>query len=153
MAVGRLLKIKNCTLSTAESCTGGNIAHMITSVPGSSVYYMGSVVAYDNRVKTGLLKVHPETIMKYGAVSSEVAEAMAKGAMELFSTDYSVGVTGIAGPEGGTDEKPAGTVWISVASRNKSTTKKFTFGNDRNINIMRFSVAALDMLRRHIIGR
>lgn len=152
MTVGRLLKSKNSTLSTAESCTGGNISHMITSVPGSSKYYIGSVVAYDNRVKTMLLEVHPETIMKYGAVSGEVAEAMAKGAMDLFSTDYSVAVTGIAGPDGGTDEKPAGTVWISVASKNKSTTRKFIFGNDRNINIMRFSVAALDMLRQQIIG-
>jgi len=152
MTTGRLLRTKNATLCTAESCTGGNIAHLITSVAGSSEYYKGSVVAYDNSVKTGLLNVPEKLIEEHGAVSLEVAEAMAKGARKLFSTDYSVAVTGVAGPEGGTAEKPVGTVCISIDSKENTVTRKFAFGGDRNINIMRFSVAALNMLRMAISG-
>jgi nicotinamide-nucleotide amidase len=151
MTIGRLLTGKNSTLCTAESCTGGNIARMITSVSGSSKYYTGSVIAYDNKVKTGQLKVPDELIVKYGAVSPEVAESMAKGARELFATDYSVAVTGIAGPDGGKVGKPVGTVYISVSSKGNIITQGFTFGGDRNINIMRFSVAALNMLRKQIL--
>lgn len=152
MTVGRLLRKKNETVCTAESCTGGNIARLITSVAGSSNYYQGSVVAYSNDVKTGLLKVPADLIVNYGAVSPEVAEAMAKGARNLFSADYAVAVTGIAGPEGGTDTKPVGTVCISVDSKSVTVTEKFTYGSDRDINIIRFSIAALNMLRMMING-
>jgi nicotinamide-nucleotide amidase len=151
MVIGRLLTERNATLCTAESCTGGNIARMITSVPGSSKYYTGSVIAYDNKVKTGQLNVPDELIVKYGAVSTEVAESMAKGARELFSADYSVAVTGIAGPDGGTADKPVGTVCISVNSKDGTVTERYTYGGDRNMNITRFSVAALNMLRKQIL--
>ncbi len=152
MTIGRLLRMKNATLCTAESCTGGNIAHLITSVAGSSKYYKGSVIAYDNSVKTGQLDVPSKLIEEHGAVSPEVAEAMAKGARRLFSTDYSIAVTGIAGPDGGTSEKPVGTVCISIDSKAGTTTGKLTFGGERDSNIMRFSVAALNMLRMAISG-
>jgi nicotinamide-nucleotide amidase len=152
MTVGRLLSLKNATLCTAESCTGGNIAHMITSVPGSSKYYIGSVIAYNNIVKTTQLNVPEQIINTYGAVSPEVAEAMAAGARRLFSTDYSIAVTGVAGPDGGTIDKPLGMVCISVSSKGNALTRSLTFGGDRNINIMRFSVAALNMLRMAISG-
>jgi nicotinamide-nucleotide amidase len=151
MTVGRLLKEKKSTLCTAESCTGGNIASMITSVPGSSKYYKGSIIAYSNEVKTDLLKVPAEMIGKFGAVSPEVAESMAKGARGRLSADYSIAVTGIAGPDGGTEEKPVGTVCISVDSDKGQVTESFIFGSDRNVNIMRFSIAALNMLRKQIL--
>jgi nicotinamide-nucleotide amidase len=153
MAVGRHLKSKKATLCTAESCTGGKIAQMITSVPGSSVYYKGSVVAYDNQVKIDLLNVPERIISEHGAVSCETVEAMAKGARFLFSTDYSVAVSGISGPDGGTDEKPVGTVWIAVSSHKETISEKFIYGNDRNINIKRFSTAALNLLRKQIIAK
>jgi nicotinamide-nucleotide amidase len=151
MAVGRLLRERNATLSTAESCTGGNISHMITSVPGSSEYYKGSVIAYDNRVKTSVLRVPEDIINKYGAVSPETSKAMASGIKDLLSTDYSVAITGIAGPGGGNDQKPVGTVWISVASPDNIITEKHVFGFDRNLNIKRSSLAALNLLRKQII--
>ena len=151
MAVGRLLRERNATLSTAESCTGGNISRMITSVPGSSEYYKGSVIAYDNRVKTSVLRVPEDIINKYGAVSPETSKAMASGIKDLLSTDYSVAITGIAGPGGGNDQKPVGTVWISVASPDNIITEKHVFGFDRNLNIKRSSLAALNLLRKQII--
>lgn len=151
MAVGRILRQKKLTLCTAESCTGGNIARMITSVPGSSDYYKGSVVAYDNRVKTTLLGVGSHIIEEEGTVSGPVVRAMAEGARKLLNTDYAVAISGIAGPAGGTTEKPVGTVWIAVSSSLATVAEKFVYGTDRNINIMRFSVAALNMLRQQII--
>jgi nicotinamide-nucleotide amidase len=152
MAVGRLLREKKATLSTAESCTGGNISHLLTSVPGSSDYFIGSVIAYDNSVKTGILNVPLETIMKHGAVSFATSQAMAIGVRDLLGTDYSIGITGIAGPSGGTDAKPVGTVWISVASPKSILTEKFVYGFDRMLNIRRSSLAALNMLRKQIIN-
>lgn len=122
--IGRLLLHNNLTLSTAESCTGGRIASLITTVPGSSAWYTGSVVAYDNSVKTGVLMVNPDTISRFGAVSEETAREMAEGMLRLAKTDYSIAVTGIAGPDGGTPEKPVGTVWIAIASRNGVTDRK-----------------------------
>ena len=151
MAVGRILRQKKLTLCTAESCTGGNIARMITSVPGSSDYYKGSVVAYDNRVKTTLLGVGSHIIEEEGAVSGPVVRAMAEGARKLLNTDYAVAISGIAGPAGGSPGKPVGTVWIAVSSSLATVAEKFVYGTDRNINIMRFSVAALNMLRQQII--
>jgi len=153
MKVGSLLLNKKATLSTAESCTGGSVARMITSVPGSSGYFTGSVIAYDNIVKTGLLKVPAETIIKYGAVSRETVEAMAIGGVHLFGTTYSLATSGIAGPAGGTADKPIGTIWIAVAGPEGVTSEKFVFGNDRNLNIARSSISALNLLRKQITAR
>jgi nicotinamide-nucleotide amidase len=151
--IGKLLSDSNLTLSTAESCTGGKIASLITSVPGSSGWFRGSVVAYDNSIKTGVLMVDPETIRLHGAVSRETAVAMANGIRKLTGTDYSVAVTGIAGPAGGTPEKPVGTVWIAVASGSGVVAEKHRFGDDRIINISRSATTALNLLRKQIISR
>jgi nicotinamide-nucleotide amidase len=152
MVIGNLLKSGKETISTAESCTGGNIAHLLTSVAGSSIYYKGSVVAYANSVKTQLLGVQEHTIEKYGAVSENTVTEMAIGARKLFSTDYAVATSGIAGPDGGTDAKPVGTVWIAVASAQEVICEKRVFGNGRITNIERFSLAALNLLRKQIIN-
>jgi nicotinamide-nucleotide amidase len=151
MVIGKLLKMKQKSLSTAESCTGGEIAHLLTSVAGSSAYYKGSVIAYANSVKMQLLGVEASTIERYGAVSEQTVVEMAEGARKLFATDYSVATSGIAGPDGGSDEKPAGTLWIAVASAKGVVSEKRVFGNDRNINIKRFSLASLNLLRKQII--
>jgi len=151
--VGKILYDNKLTLATAESCTGGKIASLITSVPGSSGWFKGSVVAYDNSVKTGLLGVNPETIRLFGAVSAETAGEMAKGIRRLMGTDYAVAVTGIAGPTGGTTEKPVGTVWIAIDSERGLITERHIFGDDRQINITRSSYGALNLLRKQIISR
>ncbi|HRW27330.1 MAG TPA: competence/damage-inducible protein A [Bacteroidales bacterium] len=150
--VGSLLLNKNLTVSTAESCTGGKIASLITSVPGSSAWFKGSVVAYDNSIKTGMLGVDPEIIRKQGAVSEETAAAMASGVRRLTGTDFAVAVTGIAGPTGGTPEKPVGTVWIAIASGRGIITEKQRFADDRLINISRSAHSALNLLRKQIIS-
>jgi nicotinamide-nucleotide amidase len=150
--VADLLIEKKLTLCTAESCTGGNIARLITSIPGSSVFFKGSVIAYNNSVKTDLLGVKSETIKDYGAVSEQTVIEMACCARTKLKTDYAVATSGIAGPDGGTVDKPAGTVWIAVSSINGTSAKKYVFGNDRIVNINRFSVSALDMLRKQIIS-
>lgn len=144
--VGKLLKDKHCTVATAESCTGGKVASLITSVSGSSEYYKGSVVSYCNEVKADVLGVSRADLEKYGAVSSTVAEQMASGVRRLLKTDYAVATTGIAGPTGGSDEKPVGTVWIAVATPTKVVSRKYVFGKDRSINIERFAASALSML-------
>ena len=151
MAVGRLLRDKRKTLSTAESCTGGNIAHLITSVPGSSDYFIGSVISYANRIKTQLLGIDGKLIEKHGAVSEPVVKAMAEGARILLKTDFAVATSGIAGPDGGTEEKPVGTLWTAVASGSGTLAEKSTFGSDRLYNITRFSHVALNLLRKQII--
>ncbi|MBN2862620.1 MAG: competence/damage-inducible protein A [Bacteroidales bacterium] len=151
--VGNLLKDKGLTISTAESCTGGKIAHMLTSIPGSSLYYRGSVIAYDNRVKIDLLGVPAIILEKYGAVSEEVIKMMAKGVRELIKTDFSVATSGIAGPDGGTASKPVGTLWIAVSSAKGTIAEKYTYGSDRLININRFSISALNLVRKQIISR
>jgi nicotinamide-nucleotide amidase len=152
MVIGKLLKAKNKTVCTAESCTGGKISNMITSIPGSSAYFKGSVVAYDNSVKIDLLGVSKDSINIYGAVSEQVVKEMASGARKLLKTEYSVAISGIAGPDGGTEGKPVGTIWIAVASENGTVTEKRVFGNDRIANISRFSIAALNLLRLQIIN-
>jgi len=152
MVIGKYLKLNNKTVSTAESCTGGEIAHMLTSVPGSSAYYKGSVVAYANSVKTQLLGVQEFIIDRYGAVSEQAIKEMAIGARSLFKTDYAVATSGIAGPDGGTNLKPVGTIWIAVASEKGIVSEKRVFGNDRITNITRFSLAALNLLRKQIIN-
>ena len=151
MAVGRLLREKKRTLCTAESCTGGNIAHLITSVPGCSDYYAGSVIAYANRIKTLLPGIGDELIEKHGAVSEQVVKAMADGARRFLGTDFSVATSGIAGPDGGTVDKPVGTLWTAVASDTETVAEMHTFGTDRLINITRFSLVALNLLRKQII--
>ena len=153
MVIGKLLKGKKQTVSTAESCTGGKIAQMLTSIPGSSDYYKGSVIAYNNKVKSEVLKIPGDIIEKYGAVSEQVVERMAKGARNLLETDFSVATSGIAGPDGGTKDKPVGTIWIAVASEKGTVVEKHLFGYDRITNINRFSNAALNLLRKQIINR
>jgi nicotinamide-nucleotide amidase len=152
MVIGKLLKSTKKTVSTAESCTGGEIAHLLTSVPGSSSYFTGSVIAYANSVKTQLLGVEEYTIEKQGAVSEETVKEMAIGARKLFNTDYAIATSGIAGPDGGTEAKPVGTVWIAVASEKDVICEKNVFGNDRITNIRRFSLASLNLLRKQIIN-
>jgi nicotinamide-nucleotide amidase len=153
MVVGKLLTAKGQSVCFAESCTGGEISHLITCIPGSSVYFKGSVVAYDNSVKVQLLGVLPETINKFGAVSKETVEEMAIGAKKLFNTDFAVATSGIAGPAGGTEVKPVGTIWIAVSYKDKTSVANYTFGNDRVINIKRFSLASLNLLRKQIISK
>lgn len=148
--IGNLLKEKGMTLSTAESCTGGNIAHMITSVPGSSDYYKGSIVAYDNTIKEDVLEVSAEDIEEYGVVSLPVVEQMAKGALYMFDTDIAVATSGIAGPTGATEDKSVGTVCIAVATRSAVISRQFVFGKQRDKNIIRSSIAALAMLKKAI---
>ncbi len=145
--IGEMLTQKGETLSTAESCTGGYIAELITSIAGSSNYFTGSVVSYSNGAKINLLGVPEEAIEQHGAVSKPVVEAMATGARRRFDTDYAVATSGIAGPGGGTDEKPVGTTWIALATRHGVTSKLFHFGEHRGRNIRRAALAALDMLR------
>ena len=149
---GNLLKEKKLTLSTAESCTGGNIARLITSVEGSSEYYKGSVVAYDNTVKEKLLNVSPADIAQYGAVSLPVVEQMAKGVLQLLNTGIAVATSGIAGPGGGTDTKPVGTVCIAVATKNDVVSRQFLFGKLRDWNITRSTLAALVMIKEVVDG-
>jgi nicotinamide-nucleotide amidase len=151
--VGKLLNNNNLTLATAESCTGGKIASLITSVPGSSGWFKGSVVAYDNSIKTGVLGVSNDTLRLYGAVSAETAGEMARGARRLMGADYSVAVTGIAGPAGGTTDKPVGTVWIAIDSERGLVTEKQIFADNRLINISRSSYGALNLLRKQIVSR
>jgi len=137
---------KELTLSTAESCTGGYIAHLITQHAGSSKVFFGGAVSYSYELKESILGVKNETLWQYGAVSQETVTEMVQGALLNFKSDYAVAVTGIAGPDGGTPEKPVGTVWIGVANTEKTITKKFQFGNKRIQNIERTAVAALNML-------
>lgn len=151
--VGRLLKERNATVGTAESCTGGYIAHQITLVPGSSAYYRGSIVSYDNSVKTDLLQVDPEIIQKYGAVSEETVKGMADGALRQLKTDYAVAVTGIMGPDGGTKDKPVGTVWVSAAGPRKLVTRKFQLSYDRVHNIQMAGFHALQLLVRMLSAK
>lgn len=149
-AVGDLLKAYGKTLSTAESCTGGMISSLITSVPGSSEYFLGSVTSYANGVKENVLGVPVEIIAEHGAVSSECVAAMAEGVRRITSSDYSVATSGIAGPGGGSEEKPVGTVWIGVSSDNGTETFRLKFNSDRKRNIERFSSSALHILLNKI---
>jgi len=148
--IGKILIEKKKTVVTAESCTGGYIAHCITKVPGSSAYFKGSVIAYSNEVKEKVLNVKSETLIKYSAVSEETVTQMAENARVILNADYALAVSGIAGPDGGTDEKPVGTVWIAVSSEQKNIAVKFLFGDNRERNIMRAGNAALNLLRKYI---
>jgi nicotinamide-nucleotide amidase len=145
-AILNYMSEKELTLSTAESCTGGYIAHLITQHAGSSKVFFGGAVSYSYELKESILGVKNETLWQYGAVSRETVTEMVEGALLNFKSDYAIAVTGIAGPGGGTPEKPVGTVWIGVASAGKTITKKFQFGNKRQQNIERTAIAALNML-------
>ena len=151
LAIGRVLAQRKATLSVAESCTGGNIAHLITLTPGCSAWFSGSVTAYSNQLKTALLRVNPETLRNHGAVSRETALEMARGAATLMKTTYALATTGIAGPQGGSAEKPVGTIWIAATGPAKFFCEKFVFGNDREKNITRASQSALQLLRKLIV--
>lgn len=150
--IGRMLAASGKTVSAAESCTGGTISSMFTSVPGSSEYYLGSVTSYANSIKTGVLGVPEEIISEHGAVSSECVAAMADGVRRLTGSDYSVATSGIAGPGGGSKEKPVGLVWIGVSSEKGTETFRLVFRNDRKRNIERFASSALDILRRKLLS-
>jgi len=149
--VGELLLARKQTVATAESCTGGYIAHLLTSIPGSSAYYMGSVVSYDYRIKKEVLGVRDETLLTYGAVSEETVREMVAGILGMMRTDFAVAVSGIMGPGGGMPGKPVGQVWMAIASRERVVTKKFNFRFDRGRNIQLTAVNALDQLRRFIL--
>ncbi len=149
--IGKLLLKQNATVATAESCTGGCIAHLITAIAGSSDYYKGSVVSYANEVKINELGVNANDIEQYGAVSQQVVEQMARGVQQRLNTDYAVATSGIAGPTGGTDEKPVGTVWMAVATPNGVISQKQVFGKQREVNIERSAIAALGMLRKELV--
>ncbi len=146
----RRLKNAGVSVSCAESCTGGNIAHMITSLPGASAYFMGGVVAYSNEVKKNVLGVNAQDLEKYGAVSEPVARQMAEGARRVFHTQYAVSTTGIAGPDGGTKEKPVGTIWMAVAGPNGTIAEKMLISHTRERNIGRGSVHAVQLLLAQI---
>lgn len=141
--LGERLFEKGLTLSTAESCTGGNIAHLITSIAGSSNYFKGSVVSYSNEAKINLLHVSQNTLDLFGAVSEEVVQEMASGACRVLNTDCSIAVSGIAGPDGGSVDKPVGTVWVCTRYKNKSVAKKYQGSNLRETNIIRASNLAM----------
>lgn len=149
--IGRILKKHGKTVSAAESCTGGTISALFTSIPGSSEFYLGSVTSYANSVKTGVLGVDPEIIETFGAVSSECVAEMAEGVRKLTGSDFSVATSGIAGPGGGSEHKPVGLVWIGVSSEMGTETVKMVFKGDRKRNIDRFAASALDTLRKKII--
>ncbi len=149
--IGRLLRDQKKTISTAESCTGGFIAHKITSIPGSSEYYIGSIVAYANEIKVNELDVDFHIFEKYGAVSEEVVKSMASNVRKKFKTDYSIACSGIAGPDGGTIDKPVGTVWIAVSNAEKTITRKLQLGTNRERVILETAQHALNVLRKMLI--
>ncbi|MCG8697097.1 MAG: competence/damage-inducible protein A [Bacteroidales bacterium] len=151
-SLGQLLNSANATLATAESCSGGNIARLITSIPGCSSYYKGSVVAYSNEIKQSILDVPGELLITHGAVSKEVVEEMSQRVRQKFGTDYGIATSGIAGPDGGTPEKPVGTIWISVASKLRTVSKCYSLGDHRGRNIERTSMLALNMLRKLLVN-
>ena len=150
--IGKILSANNKTLSTAESCTGGYIAHLITSHPGSSKYFKGSVVSYDNDVKENELNVSSNTLKAHGAVSEEIVKEMLTGILVKLKTNYAIAVSGIMGPDGGTQEKPVGTVWIAVGNKIKQQTLKLNLRFDRKRNIQMTAQNALNLLRKFILS-
>ncbi len=151
--VGELLKKLGLTLAVAESCTGGLLAHRITNVPGSSGYFIGGVVAYSNRVKNALLRVSEETLRTQGAVSEETALQMARGVRELLGTDIGIGITGIAGPGGGTPAKPVGLVYVALSAPDYEECRQFRWGGHRIQNKRLSTEAALEMLLHYLRRR
>nr|WP_321410289.1 competence/damage-inducible protein A [uncultured Carboxylicivirga sp.] len=148
--LGELLKEQVRTIATAESCTGGYIGHLLTSIPGSSAYFRGGIIAYENEIKEKLLGVHKEDLIKFGAVSQSVVEQMAMGAKMALGTDYAIATSGIAGPDGGTPEKPVGTVWIAIAGDFGVISQRYQFGKMRDRNIQRSADTGMVMLYQKI---
>jgi competence/damage-inducible protein CinA-like protein len=148
--LGRWLTENNKSLATAESCTGGIISHRITSIPGSSAYFKGAVIAYSNEIKSKELNVSKDTLRNFGAVSEETVKEMVSGLIDRFEVDYGIAVSGIAGPDGGTPDKPVGTVWIAVGGRNNIKTKLLQLGKQRCQNIKLSATFALNLLWRFI---
>ncbi|MDI6704091.1 MAG: nicotinamide-nucleotide amidohydrolase family protein [bacterium] len=148
--VGYLLYLRRLTLSIAESCTGGLVSNLVTNVSGSSKYFKGGIVAYSNESKIKFLRVPKEIIERFGAVSQETARFMAKGVKDAFSTDIGIGITGIAGPTGGTSDKPVGLTYISLSSKNGSLCRMFTFKGSREDIKFKASYASLDIIRRKL---
>ncbi|MCE2496925.1 MAG: competence/damage-inducible protein A [Flavobacteriales bacterium] len=149
--VGIELRKRGMSVATAESCTGGAIAAALTSIPGSSDYVMGGIIAYSNEVKVNQLEVPENDLLAHGAVSESIIQAMAQGARKKFKADFAVATSGIAGPDGGSDEKPIGTVWIAVAGPQRTWSKKYLFGTKRKLNVHLSVNAALAALRREIL--
>ena len=149
--IGKLLLSHHATLSTAESCTGGFVAHKLTSIPGASRYFTGSVVAYDNDVKMNSLGVPMADLLEYGAVSEQTVTVMAEGIRKLMHTTYGIATSGVAGPDGGSPEKPVGTIWIACASPKKTTTRLLTLTKHRAVNIELTATYVLDLLRKSIL--
>ncbi|HVK46228.1 MAG TPA: CinA family nicotinamide mononucleotide deamidase-related protein [Pseudobacter sp.] len=151
--IGDLLKRTNSTLATAESCTGGYIAHLITSISGSSEYFKGSVVSYANEVKENVLKVSHETLVQEGAVSEQTVKQMVQGALLTLNTDFALATSGIMGPGGGSEAKPVGTVWVAAGNKDEIVTQLFHFRFDRARNIEMTAINALNLLRKFIVSR
>jgi nicotinamide-nucleotide amidase len=149
--LGRLLLQSKKSLATAESCSGGYIAHQITSIPGSSAYFKGAIISYDNAVKIEQLQVPANIIESNGAVSEACVSTMANNVRKLLKTDYAIATSGVAGPGGGTPEKPVGTVWIAVSSEKQTKTSVFNFGDNRERTIQRTAIQGLDMLRKLLV--
>jgi len=145
--IGKMLKEHHFSLAVAESCTGGFLAHLMTRYPGSSQFFKGGVVAYSNEIKEHLLHVDSKVLEVHGAVSEEVVRQMAESVRLQFHANWGIGISGIAGPDGGTTRKPVGTVWIAVSNDSETTARLFHFGTDRNRNILRAAMAAMNLLR------
>jgi PncC family amidohydrolase len=150
VALGALLKDAGLSLAVAESCTGGMIGHLITNVPGSSAYFRGGVIAYANQVKIKVLGVSPGTLDTFGAVSEETVQEMASGIRALLDTDIGLSVSGIAGPEGGTKEKPVGTVWIGLVAPNYIRARVYLFSGDRESIKQQAARSALEIAVRYL---
>lgn len=146
-AIGKLLEVNNKTVAIAESCSGGYVSHLVTTVPGSSTYFQGGLIPYHNQFKENLLDVNHQTLMMHGAVSEETVIEMAKGVKAKFESDFGLASSGVAGPGGGSEEKPVGTVWISCAGNGVAKTKKLQLTQDRLLNIQLTGVALLNLLR------
>ena len=147
-----ILRKENKTLSLAESCTGGNIAHLLTSIPGASDAFVGGAVVYTSKMKVDILGVNPETLSNFGVVSEEVVREMANGAIQKFNSDYAIAVTGVAGPGSDKYGNPVGSVWIAIAGKDFTNAKKFQFSTNRERNITMASYAALNFLRKQLIA-
>ena len=159
VVVGRLLKRRGLNLAVAESCTGGLVSHRVTDVPGSSAYYQGAVVSYSNEIKECVLHVRCDTLERYGAVSEQVACEMAQGVRDVLRADIGLAVTGIAGPDGGTPEKPGGLVYIALAALDGVWVERHVWQGDRGDHLERWenkarsAEAMLDLLQRYLEGQ
>jgi nicotinamide-nucleotide amidase len=150
--IGQICKAKGVTIGTLESCTGGFIAHQLTAIPGSSAYYKGSVIAYSNEMKMKMLEVSAQTLEEYGAVSEQTVIEMVKGGLKALNVDYAIAVSGIAGPDGGTPDKPVGTIWFAVGNQDKIEAHLLTGSDNRMINIERTTNIGLNILRKFLLS-